>query len=212
MEIYKPSVIKVSRPILVIGNGNKVEYSSVQWIDINVHFLLENLDCVPTSKAITAVLSRLDNLLPNRASFYFCITGTRFAACDPPWKLKKSLSTPAVKEKIGALEGFGKIPAILGYLQTDGWQRDQMSSMAWSVTSDEDWNLQQKLDAQIEIPGACLEAHPHELVLEKIGRHMIVADAYRISRCSRTAKEYPMFLLTIAYHQGTLDVILFPDV
>ena len=31
--------------------------------------------------------------------------------------------------KIGALDGFGKIPAVLKRLQTGGWQRDQMSSL-----------------------------------------------------------------------------------
>ena len=32
----------------------------------------------------------------------------------------------------------------------------------------EDWTLQQKVDAQLEILGASLEAHPLELVQEKI--------------------------------------------
>src|SRR5690606_36281652 len=69
---------------------------------------------------------------------------------------------------IGALDGFGKIPAILKRLQAGGWQRDQMSLFAWSDTSEEDWILQQKVDAQLEILGASLDAHPLELVREKI--------------------------------------------
>jgi DNA polymerase III alpha subunit len=60
--------------------------------------------------------------------------------------------------KIGALDGFGKIPAILKRLRTGGWQRDQMSLFAWSDTSEADWTLQQKVDAQLEILGASLEA------------------------------------------------------
>jgi DNA polymerase-3 subunit alpha len=127
--------------------------------------------------------------------------------------------------KIGALDGFGKIPALLRRLQTGGWQRDQMSLFAWSDTSDEDWTLQQKVDAQLHILDASLEAHPLELVqdkitgsistldtVEKIGRRVTVAGVRQTSRRSRTAKGDPMLFLTIEDLQGTLDVILFPDV
>jgi DNA-directed DNA polymerase III PolC len=127
--------------------------------------------------------------------------------------------------KIGALDGFGKIPAILKRLQTGGWQRDQMSLFAWSDTSEEDWSLQQKVDAQLEILGASLEAHPLELVLdkvtgaissidavEKIGQRVTVAGVRQTSRRSRTAKGDLMLFLTIEDLQGTLDVILFPEV
>jgi DNA polymerase III subunit alpha len=127
--------------------------------------------------------------------------------------------------KIGALDGFGKIPALLNRLQTGGWQRDQMSLFSWSDTSEEDWTLQQKVDAQLEILGASLEAHPLELVQEKIvgaissidavgkiGRRVTVAGVCQTSRRSRTAKGDMMLFLTIEDLQGTLDVILFPDV
>jgi DNA-directed DNA polymerase III PolC len=127
--------------------------------------------------------------------------------------------------KIGALDGFGKIPAVLSRLQTGGWQRDQMSLFAWSDTGVEDWTLQQKVDAQLEILGASLEAHPLELVLDKIsgaissidavgkiGRRVTVAGVRQTSRRSRTAKGDMMLFLTIEDLQGILDVILFPDV
>ena len=127
--------------------------------------------------------------------------------------------------KIGALDGFGNIPANLKRLQAGGWQRDQMSLFSWSDTSEEDWTLQQKVDAQLGILGASLEAHPLELVLdkitgaistidavEKIGRRVTVAGVRQTSRRSRTAKGDMMLFLTIEDLQGTLDVILFPDV
>lgn len=127
--------------------------------------------------------------------------------------------------KIGALDGFGKIPAVLSRLQTGGWQRDQMSLFAWSDTGVEDWTLQQKVDAQLEILGASLEAHPLELVLdkitgaistidavEKLGRRVTVAGVRQTSRRSRTARGDMMLFLTIEDLQGTLDVILFPEV
>ena len=100
-----------------------------------------------------------------------------------------------------------------------------MSLFSWSDTSDEDWTLQQKVDAQLEILGASLEAHPLELVQEKItgiissidavqmiGRRVTVAGVRQTSRRSRTAKGDMMLFLTIEDLQGTLDVILFPDV
>jgi len=127
--------------------------------------------------------------------------------------------------EIGALDGFGKIPAILKRIQTGRWQRDQMSLFAWPDTGEEDWTLQQKVDAQMDILGANLEAHPLELVkkkitgaistleaVEKIGRRVIVAGVRQTSRRSRTARGDWMLSLTIEDLQGTLDVILFPDV
>lgn len=127
--------------------------------------------------------------------------------------------------KIGALDGFGNIPAILNRLQTGGWQRDQMSLFSWSDTSGDDWTLQQKVDAQLEVLGASLEAHPLELVLDKIsgaissidavgkiGRRVTVAGVRQTSRRSRTAKGDLMLFMTLEDLQGSLDVILFPDV
>ncbi|MBK7318859.1 hypothetical protein [Candidatus Villigracilis affinis] len=125
--------------------------------------------------------------------------------------------------KIGALDGFGNIPAILKRLQAGGWQRDQMSLFSWSDTSEEDWNLQQKVDAQLEILGASLEAHPLELVQEKIsgalssvdavgkiGRRVTVAGVRQTSRRSRTAKGDLMLFLTIEDLQGTLGCYSLP--
>ena len=130
-----------------------------------------------------------------------------------------------ILRRIGALDGFGKIPAILSRLENGGWQQNQMNLFSWSDTSEEDWNLQQKVDAQLEILGASLEAHPLELVEEKIsgyfttldaveniGWRVTVAGVRQTSRRSRTAKGETMLFLTIEDLQGTLDVILFPDI
>jgi DNA polymerase-3 subunit alpha len=127
--------------------------------------------------------------------------------------------------RVGALDGFGKIPALLNRLHSGGWQQDQMSLFASTDSSDEDWTLQQKVDAQLELLGASLDAHPLELVKEKIsgaistldaveqiGRRVSVAGVRQTSRRSRTAKGEPMMFLTVEDLDGTLDVILFPDV
>lgn len=127
--------------------------------------------------------------------------------------------------QVGALEGLGKIPAILQRLKSGGWQRDQMSLFEWTDSNDEDWSLEQKVQAQMEILGAGLDAHPLELVQEKIrgmlttqeamekgGRRVTVAGIRQTSHRSRTTKGESMLFLTLEDLHGTLDVILFPDV
>jgi DNA polymerase III alpha subunit len=141
-----------------------------------------------------------------------------------------SRSDPRVQEaeslaRVGALEGFGKIPAILRRLESGGWQKNQMSLFEWNDASEVDWTLQQKVNAQTEILGADLDAHPLELVTEKIigasttldavgqiGRRVTVAGIRQTSRRIRTAKGEMMLFLTLEDLHGMLDVILFPAV
>jgi DNA polymerase-3 subunit alpha len=102
-----------------------------------------------------------------------------------------------------------------------------MSLFGW-VEEGEDWTLEQKVAAQVEILGASLDAHPLELVAEKItksgaittleaveriGRRVTVAGVRQTSHRSRTAKGEgaAMLFLTLEDLQGTLDAILFPD-
>jgi len=129
--------------------------------------------------------------------------------------------------RVGALDGLGKIPSILRRLQNGGWQQNQMSLFEWTDTSEEDWTLEQKVNAQLEILGASLDAHPLELVSEKIiaagaistleaaeriGRRVTVAGVRQTSHRSRTAKGDSMLFLTLEDLDGTLDAILFPEV
>jgi DNA polymerase III alpha subunit len=126
--------------------------------------------------------------------------------------------------KVGALDGFGNIPSILHRLQS-GWQAGQMSLFGW-VDEGEDWSLEQKVTAQVDLLGASLDAHPLELVAEKIaksgaittleaveqiGRRVMVAGVRQTSHRSRTAKGESMLFLTLEDLTGTLDVIAFPD-
>ena len=129
--------------------------------------------------------------------------------------------------RVGAMDGLGKIPSILRRLQNGGWKQNQMSLFEWTDTSEEDWTLEQKVNAQLEILGASLDAHPLELVAEKIagagaittleavervGRRVIVAGVRQTSHRSRTSKGDSMLFLTLEDLHGTLDAILFPDV
>ncbi len=100
-----------------------------------------------------------------------------------------------------------------------------MSLFGW-VDEGEDWTLEQKVAAQVEILGASLDAHPLELVakkiaksgaittleaVERVGHRVTVAGVRQTSHHSRTAKGESMLFLTIEDLQGTLDAILFPD-
>ncbi|HMB23449.1 MAG: OB-fold nucleic acid binding domain-containing protein [Chloroflexota bacterium] len=84
-----------------------------------------------------------------------------------------------------------------------------------------------KSGAQVEILVASLEAHPLELVAEKIatsgsitivdaveriGCRVTVAVVRQASHRSRTARGDMMLFLTLEDLSGTLDAILFPEV
>src|SRR6476661_10612157 len=62
--------------------------------------------------------------------------------------------------RVGALEGLGHIPSILRRLQNGGWQQNQLSLFGWTDSGEEDWSLHEKVDAQLELLGVSIAAHP----------------------------------------------------
>ena len=130
--------------------------------------------------------------------------------------------------RVGSLEGFGPIPGILRRMQDGGWQAGQPSLFEWGGVADmDDWTLNEKVAAQQELLGASLDAHPLELVADKvaasgaittleaagrIGRRVTVAGVRQSSHRSKTAKGDLMMFLSLEDLEGLLDVILFPDV
>jgi error-prone DNA polymerase len=129
--------------------------------------------------------------------------------------------------KVGALEGLGTIPVALRRLKSGGWQRGQPSLFEWEDTGGEDWSLKQKMAAQQELLGISLEAHPLELLidritaagavssldaLERVGQRVTVAGMRQTSHRSRTAKGDLMMFLTLEDLSGALDVVICPDV
>jgi DNA polymerase III alpha subunit len=129
--------------------------------------------------------------------------------------------------QVGALEGLGTIPAVLRRVQHGGWQRGQPSLFEWQDTGGEDWSLEQKMAAQQELLGISLEAHPLELLidritaagavssldaLERIGQRVTVAGVRQTSHRSHTAKGDLMMFLTLEDLSGALGVVIFPDV
>jgi DNA polymerase III subunit alpha len=128
---------------------------------------------------------------------------------------------------VGSLEGLGNIPSILRRLQNGGWQQNQLSLFELSVPSEEDWTLEQKVKAQMDILGVSLAAHPLELVGDKlkgtgaistldavarVSQRVTIAGVQQASHRSLTAKGAMMLFLSVEDLQGTLDAILFPEV
>jgi DNA polymerase III alpha subunit len=128
--------------------------------------------------------------------------------------------------RVGALEGLGNIPSILRRLQNGGWQQNQLSLFGWTDSGEEDWSLQEKVEAQLELLGVSMAAHPLELIADKlngtgavstvdavalVGRRVTVAGVQQASHRTHTTRG-DMLFLSIEDLQGTLDAILFPEV
>jgi error-prone DNA polymerase len=129
--------------------------------------------------------------------------------------------------RVGALEGFGTIPALLQRLERGGWQPGQPGLFAWGEPGPlPDWTLAEKGAAQTELLGVSLDAHPLELLAGRIaaagavstveaagriGQRLTVAGVRQSGHRSRTAKGETMMFLTLEDLAGMLDVVLFPD-
>jgi DNA-directed DNA polymerase III PolC len=127
--------------------------------------------------------------------------------------------------RVGGFEGFGTIPSILQRLE-NGWQAGQMSLFGWGEKVD-DWTLEQKVTAQVELLGVSIEAHPLELAADlisksgsistadaagKLGRRVTIAGVRQTSHRSHTSTGESMLFLTMEDLTGSLDIIAFPDV
>ncbi len=126
--------------------------------------------------------------------------------------------------KVGALAGLGRIPAILRRLQ-EAWLPGQPSLFASPVMVGADWDLDRKMAAQHELLGISVEAHPLELLADRIanlgaystieaaerpGQRIQVAGVRQTSRRTRTAAGEAMLLLTLEDLSGMLEVVVFP--
>ena len=95
--------------------------------------------------------------------------------------------------RVGAFDGLGQIPDLLTSIQHGGWQGGQMplfSLAGDSVHESQDWSLEQKAAAQVEILGISVIAHPLELHQEKIdaaGAMTTLSAAKRIGQRVRVA-------------------------
>lgn len=129
--------------------------------------------------------------------------------------------------KVGAMEGWGTIPALLRRIQQGGWKPGQMSLFDWETSQEGQWSLEQRVAAQMDLLGTSLDAHPLELVAakiaaagaittleasERVGQRVTVAGVRQSSHRSRTEKGELMMFLTLEDLDGLIDLIIFPDV
>ena len=136
--------------------------------------------------------------------------------------------------KVGALDGFGTIPALLGELKGGTWRSGQMSLFSLAnmpageaAVQGEDWNIYEKVAAQEEILGAGVSAHPLELVADQIqasgaittleaaarpGQRVRLVGTRQTWRRSFTARGEPVYFLALEDLEGMLDVVIFSNV
>jgi DNA polymerase III alpha subunit len=132
--------------------------------------------------------------------------------------------------RVGAFENLGSIPEVLEQIK-EGWRPGQMSLFQASKTYQEDWSLEQKMSAQEALLGTSVVAHPLELFSAQInaagvvttleaaahpGRRVRVAGVRqtlrRAAARSQSGRSQTMAFLSLEDLEGTLDVVIFPDV
>jgi len=129
--------------------------------------------------------------------------------------------------KIGALEGFGTVPALLLQLEGGGWHGGQMSLFSVDLATGDDWSLREKVTAQEEILGTGVIAHPLELAEKQIasagalttveaaarlGHRVRVAGMRQSWRRSTTTRGDHIYFMALEDLEGMLNVVIFADV
>jgi DNA-directed DNA polymerase III PolC len=131
--------------------------------------------------------------------------------------------------RVGALEGLGRIPALLRELEAGEWRPGQFALFAAEPQGDDDWSLMQKVVAQEDLLGAGVTAHRLELMADKIARTgaltTLGAAAHRAGERVRVAGmrqtwrrfgsarrgDY-LYYMSLEDLEGMLDVIIPGDV
>ena len=71
--------------------------------------------------------------------------------------------------RAGALRGMGTIPTLLDQVHRGGWSYGQFPLFELEPkTQEPEWDLYQRVEAQLDILGASVDAHPIELVADQI--------------------------------------------
>jgi DNA-directed DNA polymerase III PolC len=125
--------------------------------------------------------------------------------------------------RVGALEGFGTIPALLEGVLPGGWRGGQFSLFDLAPAQREDWSLAEKVAAQEEILGTGVIAHPLELAAEairaagalttieaasRLGQRVRVAGMRQTWRRSITSRGDYIYFMALEDLEGMLDVII----
>jgi len=133
--------------------------------------------------------------------------------------------------RCGALDGLGKIPSLLEWLGASAHRANQPSLFslveAGGMADCDDWSLAEKMSAQEELLGISVEAHPLELVEDriraagamscaeaaaKIGERVKIVGIRQITHRSRSSTGDVIRYLSFEDLEGMLDVAVYPDV
>lgn len=129
--------------------------------------------------------------------------------------------------KVGALEGFGTIPDLLRELMAGRPRPGQLSLFSMVETTGEDWNLEQKMNAQRRLLGVGLEVHPMELYADQLQAARVIPSIDALSHTGETvrvagirqmlyrvsgAKGQKSGLLVLEDGDSVLDVALSPEI
>jgi DNA-directed DNA polymerase III PolC len=129
--------------------------------------------------------------------------------------------------RVGALEGYGAIPALLHQLTSGGWQGGQMSLFALETRHENDWTLAEKVAAQEALLGVSVIAHPLELFADKIavtgalstleaasrvGQRVLVVGMRMTWRRAPTSRGDYIYFMALEDLEGMLDVVIYSDV
>jgi len=130
--------------------------------------------------------------------------------------------------RVGALEGLGRIPALLRELKAGDWSPGQFALFESEPQDEEDWSLGEKVAAQEELLGASVAAHPLELMADKIaeagalttvGAVASVGQRVRVAGMRQTWRRFAstrrgdyLYFMSLEDLEGMLDVVIFGDV
>ena len=129
--------------------------------------------------------------------------------------------------KVGALDDLATIPVLLHQLEHGGRHDGQLSLFSLGESSQEDWNLAQKVSAQEDILGTGVIAHPLEQVEKEITaagalstveaasrleQHVRVAGMRQIWRRGRTTRGAYIYFMSLEDLEGMLDVVITAEV
>jgi len=130
--------------------------------------------------------------------------------------------------RVGALEGLGRIPALLRELKAGEWSPGQFALFESEPQDEEDWSLGEKVAAQEELLGASVAAHPLELMADKIaeagalttvGAVASVGQRVRVAGMRQTWRRFAstrrgdyLYFMSLEDLEGMLDVVIFGDV
>jgi DNA-directed DNA polymerase III PolC len=132
--------------------------------------------------------------------------------------------------RVGAFDGLGEIPRLLDVIKRGGWQGGQLSLFSFEfpfIPSADDWTLKEKVEAQKEILGASVVAHPLELhtdqiqaaralttleAANKIGEHIRVAGLRFTWQRRRNHNGEYIYLMDLEDLEGMLLVVISDEV